>query len=112
MQLSVSSSSFTVGVATNAAIRNIQVSYLVFQPSVARFASFGGIASQPSVQTPLYQSVQISLSSLNNQLFGITGFSSSDSTGRFSLDVNIDSNFILGISGNTQNITVSFVIFG
>lgn len=112
MQLSLASTSFVVGIASSSPIRSIQLSYFVFSPLLAGFVSYGGIASQPTINGTLYQVLQMSLSTLTNYLVGITGFSTTSLSGSFSFTTNIDPNFILGMTGSIYNVTASFVIFG
>lgn len=111
MQISIGESSFTVGVVSDSPIKGIYVSYFVFSPSTAAFVSYGGIASQPSISGTIFQTVQMSLNSPNNNFFGITGFSFSNSV-RVSLSSSIDSKFILNTTGNSFNTTVSFIVIG
>lgn len=111
MQIETRESSFVVGVASNAPVNGIYVSYFVFSPPNSGFVSYGGIASQPYINGAIHQTIQMSLSYSDNSLFGITGFSFTNSS-RFSLGSSIDSRFILSTTGNSYNTTVSFIAVG
>jgi hypothetical protein len=109
----VTTNGFAVNVTSASAPSALTVSYMLFSPSTAGYASYGGIIDQPLVPNSTYISVFKSLSSLQNYIYGINGFAFG-SAPNINISTSIDKSFVLAIQPGqiVTNLTVAYIIYG
>lgn len=109
----LSRSSINVGINSACGLTAVTVSYIVFSPSTAGFASYGGIIDQPAVPEATYLSIHKSLCSLENYIYGLNGFTFGAAPS-VSLSSSIDRSFVLTVNPGqiTTKLTFSYIVYG
>lgn len=103
----------TVNVLSNSAPSAVTISYILFSPPTANFASYGGVIEHEQLPSAVSMSVHKELSTLSNFIYGLNSFAMGANQ-RISLSSNVDNQFVLTISPGqiTTRVSLLYIIFG
>lgn len=109
----VSTSGLKVGIISASKPTALSVSYIVFSPSTAGFASYGGIIDQPMIPSAVSLSVHKSLCTFDNFIYGLNSFSAGNSPS-MNIHSGINRDFVLTVNPGqiTTKLTFSYIIYG